>query len=547
MIKKIFSGYINSITIAALLVAVSSLMSRLLGLFRDRILASEFGAGDTLDIYYAAFRIPDLIFNLLVLGALSAGFIPIITCLIKDHECRARTDFSVSPNKEAWTLASNVVNLLSLMLIVLSVIGIFLAPYFMKLLTPGFDPAKQAMTVALTRIMFLSPIFLGISSVLGGILQSFKRFFIYSLSPIMYNVGIIIGVLYLAPRLGAYGLAWGVVLGAFLHMIVQVPAVMALGYRYAPVIDWHGKNIRTIGVMMFPRTMSLAISQINLLVITVVASTLASGSLAIFNFANNLQSFPVGLFGISYAIAAFPTLAAVAFKREELVARFSETFRNILFFIVPATILLISLRAQITRVILGTGQFDWHDTVLTIDALGFFAISLFAQATLPLMVRVFYARHDAKTPFFVGLTSAVANVIIALYLSRRFGVAGLALAFSLVNILYFILLWIALKLEIKYLDEKRIILSVSRFTAGAVAAALTMQGAKLAVWPLINMTKFWGVLAQGLGAGIAGLAAYLIVCALLKSEEFYAFWSAVKRRWPWRKIETGDQGEARGI
>ncbi len=197
MIKRLFSGQINSITIAALLVALSSLVSRFLGIFRDRILAGEFGAGDTLDVYYAAFRIPDLIFNLLVLGALSAGFVPILTCLIKDPACKRKFSFFKSPNKEAWELASNLLNFLVIALLVLTGLGIIFAPWIMRLITPGFDAEKMSLTVSLARIMFLSPIFLGISSVFGGILQSFKRFFVYSLSGIVYNIGIIIGAIYL--------------------------------------------------------------------------------------------------------------------------------------------------------------------------------------------------------------------------------------------------------------------------------------------------------------------------------------------------------------
>jgi putative peptidoglycan lipid II flippase len=183
----------------------------------------------------------------------------------------------------------------------------------MKLVTPGFDGEKLELTIVLSRIMFLSPIFLGVSSILGGILQSFKRFFVYSLAPIFYNLGIIVGALFFVPRWGVAGLAWGVVLGAFMHMLVQMPTVWSLGYRYRPFMDFKERTLREIGVLMIPRTLTLAITQINLLVVTVIASLLASGSLSVFNF-HNLQSFPVGIFDI-YAIAAVPSLQAVAFKK----------------------------------------------------------------------------------------------------------------------------------------------------------------------------------------------------------------------------------------
>lgn len=547
MIKKLFSGQINSITIAALLVALSSLVSRFLGIFRDRILAGEFGAGETLDIYYAAFRIPDLVFNLLVLGALSAGFIPIFSNLLKNPLAKVKDVFLNEKNKEAWLLTNNILNLLGLSMLVLAGVGFIFAPTLMKLIAPGFTDENQVLTVALTRIMFLSPVFLGISSVLGGVLQSFKRFFVYSLAPIMYNVGIIVGALFFVPRWGIHGLAWGVVLGALLHMLIQLPLVAKLGFRYRPVFNYRDKNVRKIGRMMIPRTMSLAIVQINLLVITVIASTLASGSLAVFNFANNLQYFPIGIFGISFALAAFPTLSAVAFDKKKLIENFSQTIRQILFFIVPSTVLLLTLRAQIIRVALGTGNFDWEDTILTFSTLGFFAISLFAQATIPLLVRMFYARHDSKRPFYIGLVAAIANVFLSLYFARRMGVEGLALAFSIANIINFIILWIILRMEIGYMDEVRILNSVIKFSIAALACGITVQCMKLALGSYVEMTKTFGVFTQGAVAGLSGLAIYLLISWLLRSEELFRFWNSFKRRLPWKKVETGDQGEARGI
>jgi len=547
MIKKLFNGQINSITAAAGLVAVSSLVSRFLGIFRDRILAGEFGAGDTLDIYYAAFRVPDLIFNLLVLGALSAGFIPIFTGLLKNPLSKIKDVFSHKENKEAWALASGVLNILALSLFILCGIGIIFAPFLVKIITPGFTGEKMALTVSLTRIMFLSPLFLGISSVFGGILQSFRRFFVYSLSPILYNIGIIIGALYFVPIWGIYGLAWGVVLGAGAHMLVQWPTVLSLGYRYRFKFGLKNKNIRQIGKMMIPRTMSLAISQINLLVITIIASTMASGSLAVFNFANNLQSFPVGIFGISFAIAAFPAMSQVAFDRKKMIKNLSLTIRQILFFIIPSTVLLITLRAQIIRVILGTGNFDWQDTILTINTLGFFSLSLFAQALIPLLIRAFYARHNSRTPFVIGLVAATMNVFLSLWLSKDYGVAGLSLAFSIASIINFIILWFVLRIEIGSLDEIKILISTIKFTAAAISCGAVVQGMKLLIWPYIDMTKLWGVLAQGLIAGLAGIVFYLAVCSLLQSEELYGLWQSIKKRLPGKKIETGDQGEARGI
>ena len=315
MIRRLFGGQTKTITAAAIIIGSASLVSRLLGVLRDRVLAGEFGAGAELDMYYAAFRIPDLVFNLLVLGALSAGFIPVFSGYLKNK-------------KEAWELVNVATNALGIALLLLTALLLLITPLLMRMITPGFDSTQLEITSQLARIMFLSPLLLGISAIWGGVLQSLRQFFIYSLAPIVYNVGIIIGALYFVPSLGVYGLAWGVVLGAGLHMLIQLPPVLRLGYRYRPVIDFEHRGFRKIVAMMLPRTLGLLTSQLNFLVITIIGSTLAAGSIAIFNLANNLQSFPLGIFGISFAIAAFPTLSELADKKRDFIRVFSTTVRH---------------------------------------------------------------------------------------------------------------------------------------------------------------------------------------------------------------------------
>lgn len=553
-LKNILKRRTKNIGAAAILVGVFSMISRLLGILRDRILAGEFGAGEVLDAYYTAFRIPDLLYNLLILGALSAGFIPVFSALIKKMK-KADDDsypYQEEENKEAWDLVSNILNILIIILSFFSILGFIFSPQLIKIIAPGFSPEMQSITTTLTRIMFLSPLFLGISSLLGGVLQSFRNFLIFSLSPIFYNVGIILGALFLVPVLGISGLAWGVVIGAFMHMAIQIPPVWILGFRWCAFINFKDKNFLKIAKMMVPRTLSLAISQINLVVVTIIASTLAAGSLAVFNFANNLQSFPIGVFGISFAVAAFPTLSASAFNEKKLVDNFSYTLRRILFFIIPSTVLLITLRAQIIRVILGTGEFSWRDTVLTINSLGFFALSLFAQASTPLLTRVFYARQNSKTPFLIGLIIVVINIFLSLFLGKRMGVAGLALAFSLSSILNFMLLWLRLYFEMGDLDQKNIIISVLKFSFAALVAGFFIQAGKALIWPFIDMSTFWGVLSQGLVAGLLGLGVYFLLTYLLKSEEMIELIQIVKKRLPFtnkikKEEEIADQSEARGL
>lgn len=534
--KKLFQKPIDNITLAASLIALTSLVSRFLGIFRDRILAGRFGAGEVLDIYYAAFRVPDLLYNLLVLGALSAGFIPIFTSLIKS-----------SDHKQAWRLANNTLNILLISLGSLVILGIIFVKPLTFLITPGFSPEARSQVAALSVIMFLSPLLLGASGVVGGILQSFKRFITYSLAPIFYNLGIIFGAVFLVDIWGINGLAWGVVFGATLHLLVQLPATWRLGWRWQWVFDWRDKTLRRLTRLMLPRTLSLAVTQINLVVITIIASGLEAGSLTVFNFANNLQSFPIGIFGISFAIAVFPALSEQASSINKLEEIFSTTIRKILFFIIPSTVLLITLRAQIIRVILGTGAFSWRDTILTMDTLGFFALGLFAQATIPLLVRMFYVREDSKTPFYLGLASVILNIFLALFLGPKLGVAGLALAFSLAAIFQFFLLWLRLSMILGDLHFSKILASTLIFSLAALLAGLGVQIAKLAIWPFIDMSTFIGVFWQLAVSSAVALIIYLMICYWLGSEELLGFLNSLKRRWLWKKVRTGDSSEARGL
>ena len=269
MIKKfIDENLINSqpsrsIISAAFVITIFGLASRLLGLVRDRFLASTFGAGDTLDVYYAAFRIPDLVYNLIILGALSAAFIPVFTSLI-----------STEKDEEAWEMANGILNLAIFFIIILALILAIFAPFIMKIITPGFSEDKMADVVKFSRIMLLSPLLLGISGIFGGILTSFKRFLIYSIAPIFYNIGIIVGIVVFSRFLGPIGLAWGVVFGALLHMLIQYPAAKKLGFKGSLDIWKSFKNIhiRKVFHLMVPRTLGIAVNQVNLLIITIFAS-----------------------------------------------------------------------------------------------------------------------------------------------------------------------------------------------------------------------------------------------------------------------------------
>ena len=520
MIKKIFTNQSHSITGAAIILGAASFLSRFMGVVRDRIFAHAFGAGDVLDAYYAAFRIPDLIFNLLIVGALSAGFIPIfLEVLHKDEH-------------EAGRLVDALITILTIALIIISGIGILAAPWITKFIVPGFTGTKLHLTIVFSQIMFLSPIILGISSVVSGVLQSFKNFLIYSLAPVMYNIGIIVGALVFVPIMGMKGLAWGVILGAVLHLVIQLPTLWSHGFRYRPLLAWN-QSLKKIVQLMIPRTMGLAAYQINMVVVTTLASTLAAGSITIFNLANNLQYFPIGIIGYSFSIAAFPTFAQFVAenRKREMIDSLSLTIRQIIFLMLPITIVFLLLRAQIVRVVLGSGKFDWDATILTANTLAFFTLSLFAQALIPLLARAFYALNDTWIPFVISLTSAFLSVILSIYLKEFMGVIGLALAFSISMIVQLMMLWMGLRKKLGSLKELTLLHSLYKLSISALIMAVSIQLLKYPLAHIVNMTRFWGILTQGILAGVAGLLIYTGMCYLLKVEELIIFQASLKRRW----------------
>lgn len=515
----------GSLISAALIVGTASLLSRLVGLVRERVFTTSFGAGDTFDAFVAAFRIPDLIFNLIVIGALSAAFIPLFTEKLVSGDGKEGSD-------HAFAFAGSVLNIMLAAVGVLSVLYFLFAGSLMPVIAPGFTGEKLELTIRLSRIMALQPALLAVSFVFSGVLNSFKRFIAYALAPILYNIGIILGVLVLVPIMGISGLAWGVVLGAALHTLVQLPSMLAVGWRWRPVLVSQWSDIRRLWRMMVPRVFGLAAQQVNLLVVTVLGSGLLAGSITAFHLANNIQYIPIGIFGIAFSQAAFPTLAEQVARgqKDQFRHTLTRTFRYILFFVIPISAFFFLLRAQIVRVLFGDGAFDWEDTILTFETFGYLIISIFAQATIPLLTRAFYAQHDTKTPLFVSVISMVLNVGLAFYLSPIYGVQGLALAFSVSAIVHLILLLGALHWQMHGFDDRKVIISLSRIVLATIVASVVVQLLKYPVAQIVNMQKFWGVFTQLIVTASAGIGVYLVVAWLLKSDEIIALKKYLPRR-----------------
>lgn len=540
-----------SIMSAAVLVAVFSIVSRILGLYRDRLLTSSFGAGLDLSAYFAAFRIPDIVFNIIVVGAISSAFIPVFTEYLEKKK-----------SKEAFGITNSLMNILFVGVLIVCGVMYFLMPLFTNLVVPGFDAEGKALVVSLSRIMLLSPVFLCLSNIASGVLNSFNRFLSYSLTPVVYNLGIILGIIFLVPKFGIYGVAYGVVAGAFLHFIVQIPALIKVGYKFEFRFRLDS-GVKKILKLMGPRVLGLAGYQINLFISNSVASTIALGSIAVYSLANNLQSVLYGAVGVSMATAVFPMLSSLAAKNDnkDFIKTLSKTIRQIMFFVIPLSIILILLRAQVVRLILGTGNFDWEDTVLTASALGFFTISLFAQSIIPVVAKAFYALKDTKTPVIISLISVGVNIVLNIYLAKIMGVAGLALAFSIASFVNMLLLIFVLHLRMGHLDDRRIISSVVKMVLASIVMILVVQGLSLnrgdvviSIFPglkilianFVDMHRFWGVFVQTLLASIGGLAVFVLVSFVMKLEEIdivKGFWRKTLKIFGFLPFVVRNQGQ----
>lgn len=535
-LRRLWHGETDGMTAAALIVGAASLASRLLGLVRDRLLAGTFGAGNVLDAYYAAFRLPDLLYNLLIVGALSAGFIPVFTEYL---ERRGK--------EEAMRLAGQVLVVVALALGCGSFLFALAAPLIIPHMVPGFDPEKTALTVSLTRFMMLSPIFLGISAVLGGVLQSMRRFTAFALAPVLYNVGIIFGVWFLAPTFGVMGVAFGVVIGAVMHMVLQASVAGALGIGWPTLPKASSEGVGRIVRLMLPRTAGLAITQLNVLLFTGLASSVGVGAVAVFSFANNIQSFPFALLGLPFAIAAFPSLSRAVGSRDEKAFQHSlaEAARKMLFFLLPAMAFSLLLRAQFVRLILGQGVFDWNDTIRTADTFAWFVPSLFAQALVALFARGFYARQDTWTPVWIGIVSEAIGIGLAIWLRLPFGVAGLAMAFSAAACLQALFLVVRMTQKTVPMPWGR--LWPAFWKTGVASLVAIALGYPVRQWigTLYPLRMVWQVALQaGLTLGVGGIGFFLSLF-LLKSRELDELSHAVATR-VWRRAQVRESAEEAG-
>jgi putative peptidoglycan lipid II flippase len=483
--------------------------ANLLGLVRQVIINQTFGTSPELSAYFAAFRVPDFLFNVLAGGSVGSAFIPLFAGYLTEDKAKA------------WRLASAVLNNLLLTLCLVAGVAALLAPLLTQLLVPGFAPDLQALTAALMRVMLLSTVIFGVSGLLMGVHNAHHQFWATTLAPIIYNIGIIVGAL-LARQYGIQALAWGVVLGAGLHLLVQLPSLIKHNPIYTPKLDWNHPAVRLVGKLMLPRMFGLAVWQLNFWINATIASSLERGAelYAALTIAFQIFTFPQAAIAQAIATAVFPTLSAQAAQGETdaLKRTLAQAMSLTLFLAMPATLGLIFLGRPIIALLFEGGEFTTESTALVTWALIWYGVGLIGHSVVEVITRAFFALKDTRTPVMIGAGAMILNVIFSLLFSRLFSSmgflphGGLALANSAATTIEMLGLVILLRRRIGGIDLPTMLNSSWR-----AAVASGVMGVGLAVW--LNVIGNAPNLVIGLGGAGLGAVIYFVCAFVLRSPE----------------------------
>lgn len=561
MVSKILS-FLNketsSLNQAALLLGFFTLISQVLAFLRDRLLAHVFGAGSELDIYYAAFRVPDFLFVTVASVVSLSVLIPFI--IERDSLDREK---GVRERLELKEFINTIFSFFLILMAISALVLYFLLPALSEFLFKGFTAPNLEKVVTLSRLLLISPIALGLSNLFGSLTQAYNRFTTYALSPILYNAGIIVGIILFTDRFGIDGVVWGVILGAVLHALIQVPFLHSIKLlpQITNRVDF--SLIRKVVAISLPRTLTLAMSALSLIILVSFASLMTTGSISILSFSSNLQSVPLSLIGVSYSLAAFPILTRQLQDKNlaAFIAHMQWTTRFIVFWSLPLTALLVVLRAQIVRVLLGTGLFDWSATRLTAAALALFVLSSLFQSLMLLFMRGFYSAGITKRPFYINLCSTAFlllttyGLVIYFQSSETFrlfvttlmkveNVSGsvvlmLPLGFSLGTIVNCLWLWVDFEKHFKGFS-RGVLRSLFESTGTAVVmGACAYVGLNL-FDNFFSLNTLAGLFMQGVLAGGLAVVVGVLLLVALKSKELSSLYKAFRERFAPGKIIATD-------
>ncbi len=505
---------------AAGTIMVAFALSNLVGLVRQILINRSFGTGSSIDAFYAASTYPDLIFSLVAGGALSSAFIPTFTGFLVKKD---RTG--------AWKLASSIVNLVLLVLIGLSVLSAIFAPQIIRyVLAPEFAASEQALAASLLRVLLIAPAIFGVSGLMMGILNAHQRFLLPALAPSMYWLGMIFGLLFFVPSMGIFGLAWGAVLGAVLHLAVQIPDVIKLPARsYLPSLGLDNPSVREVGRLIAPRLLGVAVVQINFVVNVIIASGLPIGSLAAIRNAWTVMTMPQVVIAQAIAIAALPTFSAQAARggTAEMRSSLTATLRGVLLLSLPASLGLILLRRPLIVLLFQRGAFSAHSTDLVAWALLWYAAGLIGHNMVEILSRAFYALHDTRTPVFVGAAAMSLNVIFSFAFAALFtGLGwmphgGLALANSFATALEMTALFLLMRRRLEGVNGVHMLHGLMQAAVATVAMCVAVLLWSRAPGPA------WLI---GLGGVALGGLVYILVIWALRVPELTMLIDGVSRR-----------------
>lgn len=518
----------DSVARSALVVMLAMVISRLLGYVRDVIIYAQIGQNNFTDAYNAAFKIPDCIYMILVGGALSAAFIPVVSSYIAKGK-----------KEEVWKFTSVVINVISGLLLLLVVIAYIFAPQFIGFYVSGFDQETLNLTVVLTRIMLLQAVLMAMAGICQGILQSFKLFTPTAVGSVLYNVGIIVvGAVFSGlierhfPGYGITAFSIGVVAGAFGNFLVQAQALRKVGMRYHFSFDVHNEGFKKMVKLMLPVFISLGAVQLNLFVNSGLASHLQAGLLSALNTAQRLMQLPISIFAVSIAMAVFPVLSREAALNDINAFRkdFAYGMRTILFIMIPCSVLLVVLGVPFIRFFYEIGKFTGSNTEAVAYALYFYSIGIFAYGCIQVLNRAFYAFHDTKKPVMVAVSGVAINLILSLILVNYLEHGGLALAYSTAGVCNVIFLLILLRKKMGHIGLKEIGVSVIKTLIASAVMGLASFGVAYGSELLLGLTSKWAQMAQLFSAGIFGVIVFLVVAKLLKMPEMDSVIHTLKRK-----------------
>ena len=529
--KEILEKESSSILSAATIIMGATLISAVLGVVRTRLLISHFYVDKGMvDVFWAAFRLPDMIFQIVVVGALSSAFIPVFSRHIGNRD-------------EANRLASSAITVVMGVMVALSILIMILAEPLSRVIAGGFTESQIEIMVNLTRIMAGAQLFFGFSSFLTGIIQSRKRFLIPALSPVLYNVGIIIGIVGLGRMFGIYGPAIGVIIGALLHLIAQIPLARSLGFQYRPTLRVES-GVREMGGLMLPRTLTLSLAQIESTVIIAFSSWLGLGMVTIVSIAQQLAGLPVRLVGIPIAQASLPFFARTGDSLQNLARIVTSTILEMLYLALPASAIILVLRIPFVRLAYGADSFPWGETVMTGKLVAILAVSIAARSLTHIIVRVFYALHDTKTPFFIGLISTIINVGLSYYLLFIIGsgVMGMAVAITIAALVETAALASALYKRAN-LSRREIVGPLSKIVFATIVMGFSLWGPLRLLDQLIfDTTRTIPLIMLTITVSIIGLVVYVGLSYMLQIKELAVFARIGEKLGNWQKY-LGLSGE----